>query len=132
MVYIICNIQNMKSVNENENMQQNWFLMNLLNYIVAASFIFIEFISNYPLLGISKKIKSIIDLYLNYRNESGFSTHMTTNFRKNWGLHVIRSHSGSRKIRKCRNMPIRLVVFERKFCSQQVWKYPNSYVGSYL
>ena len=29
-----------------------------------------------------KKIKTIIDFYLNYRNESGFSTRMTSNFRK--------------------------------------------------
>ena len=82
----------MKSVNENENMQQNWFLMNLLNYIVAASFIFIEFISNYSWLRISKNNQLLIFTWI---------TEMKVAFR-----HEVFMSFGVKKIRKCQNTPI--------------------------
>ena len=77
----------MKSVNENENMQKTWFLMNLLNYTVAASCIYIEFISNYPWLRISKKNQLLIFTWI---TEMKVAFWHVWRFRKNWGVHVIR------------------------------------------
>ena len=91
MFYIIFNIQNMKSVNENENMQKK-LVSDEFTKLHCSSILYLHRI--YIELSMIKNLKkkSIINLYLNYRNESGFSTRMT--FSKKLRCSC---HSGSRK-----------------------------------
>ena len=70
----------MKSVNENENMQKK-LVSDEFTKLHCSSILYLHRI--YIELSMIKNLKkkSIINLYLNYRNESGFSTR---------GVHVIR------------------------------------------